>query len=259
MTTRSPDASDPLAPLITTLHAERRPRVWSLIVTVFGDVALPRGGELPLSRLQVLLGRIGVEAGTIRTALSRLGRDGWVERRRDGRSSVYHLSARAAEETHAVLPLVYARPVASETWGLYLRDRPDGPALEIGPMAWLAPVQSGKEAVLEAPVGRSLPREVLTPEHRAALRLLEQDLAALPPTTAPVLDPLAAAAARILLIHRWRRYALRFPETLPGPDPRAGVAQTYRTLWRASEAWFDSDANGLVPLPPRAGSGPERF
>ncbi|MEM9394044.1 MAG: hypothetical protein AAGA38_09310 [Pseudomonadota bacterium] len=259
MTTPPNDASDALGPLIATLHANRRPRVWSLIVTVFGDVALPRGGELPLSRLQVLLGRIGVEAGTVRTALSRLGHDGWVERRRDGRSSVYHLSARAAAETQAVLPLVYAPPQPSEVWGLHLGNRPDAHALEIGPMAWLAPADPSQEAFLSNRVTRSVPRNVLRPEHAAALTLLERDLAALPPNATSAFDQIEAAAARILLIHRWRRYALRFPQPLPGADPRAGVAQAYQALWNDSEAWFDGNADGLAPLPPQQAPQAKRF
>ncbi|MDJ0995254.1 MAG: hypothetical protein QNI90_16880 [Dinoroseobacter sp.] len=250
---------DPLGPLIATLHVNQRPRVWSLIVTVFGDAALPRGGELPLSRLQVLLGRIGIEAGTIRTALSRLGRDGWVERRRDGRNSVYHLSDHAASETLDAMQQIYAPPVEVDRWGLHLGHAPNGPALAIGPAAWLAPARKGQSAFLAAPPLSPLPREVLSPEHQDALTLLERDLAVLPPATAVHFSPLDAAAARILLIHRWRRFALRFPQPLPGADARAGVAHAYRALWDASEAWFDSDADGLSPLPPRKAHDLSRF
>jgi phenylacetic acid degradation operon negative regulatory protein len=246
---------DPLAPLIETLHAGRRPRVWSLIVTVFGDAVLPRGGEVPLGRLQILLGRMGVEAGTIRTALSRLGQDGWVARRREGRLSFYHLSESAAAETRAAMTQIYAPPTPADQWGLHLGVAPSGNALQIGPAAWLAPVNSGKDAFLSAAPLTSLPKRVLAPDHRAALELLEQDLSALPPEAPGALSPLDAAAARILLIHRWRRFALRYPQPLPAPDPRVRVASAYRALFDASEAWLDSKSDGLVEMPSPAPQG----
>ena len=62
---------DPLVPLINTLRAEGRLRVWSLVITAFGDLVQHRGGAVSSARLNVLLGRIGVEPGALRTALSR--------------------------------------------------------------------------------------------------------------------------------------------------------------------------------------------
>ena len=92
---------DPLAPLIASLHAQGRLRVWSLVITAFGDLVQHRGGEISLARLGRLLGRIGVEQGALRTALSRLARDGWVLSTRRGRASL------APRE-----PTVSARPPA---------------------------------------------------------------------------------------------------------------------------------------------------
>lgn len=37
---------DPLAPLITAVHTEGRLRVWSLVITVFGDLVQHRGGAV---------------------------------------------------------------------------------------------------------------------------------------------------------------------------------------------------------------------
>ena len=66
---------DPIEPLINAFHAGGRPRVWSLVVTIFGDAVLHRGGCIATLRLQELLERVGIEAGALRTALSRLARD----------------------------------------------------------------------------------------------------------------------------------------------------------------------------------------
>ncbi|WP_425093033.1 hypothetical protein [Tropicimonas sp. S265A] len=262
--TDRPAEPDPLAPLIATLHEGRRPRVWSMIVTVFGDAIVPRGGELPLARLQVLMARIGVEAGTTRTALSRLGRDGWVTRRRIGRASLYNLSDRALAETLKAMDRIYAPPETSDTWALHLGAAPNGHALQIGPAAWLAPVMQAPSppattGYLQDTPSRPLPDAILSPEHRQARDLLVRDLAVLPPEQAVDLTPLEAMAARVLLMHRWRRYALRFPQPLPGTDPRAEVAAAYAALFPASEAWLDSAADGLDPMVPFKTVSPPRF
>ena len=61
--------------------------------------------------------------------------------------------------------------------------------------------------------------------------------------------PLEALALRCLLIHGWRRIALRLsglpqgllPEDWPEAECREGVARLYRQLLEPSEAWL-SDA-----------------
>ena len=80
-------------------------------------------------------------------------------------------------------------------------------------------------------------------------------------------DALTAAAARMLLIHRWRRIVLRFPE-LPAelmPDnapltrPRNAVANAYRRFWAASERWLDSEIGGQSGMPAANGLQQNRF
>ncbi|HLY56023.1 MAG TPA: hypothetical protein VKS60_10730, partial [Stellaceae bacterium] len=83
----------PLRHVIDRLHAEPS-RTWSLIVTVFGDAILPRGGSVWLGTLIRFCEAIGVGGGVVRTAMSRLAADGWVDRNRVGRNSFYRLSPR---------------------------------------------------------------------------------------------------------------------------------------------------------------------
>lgn len=247
---------DPLAPLIDSLHGQGRLRVWSLLITVFGDLVQHRGGQISSARLGRLLGRVGVEPGAMRTALSRLGRDGWVESRRQGRSSLYRLSRQGIARFAPATSRIYAPP-------------------RLGPVAaWAVVVRfdaSGNERVTlmpagEAPDGADLcvtgaleqvstawRAALLDTGHRAALTGLAADLTAL--EAAPD-APLDAAAMRMLLIHRWRRLVLRFPEIAPElmppdaplADPRAAVARTYARLAPQAEAWLDSDADGLAPM-----------
>ena len=114
---------DPLKPLIDALHSEGRLRVWSLVITVFGDLVQHRGGEVSTARLGVLMNRIGVEPGALRTALSRLSRDGWVTRERAGRTSLYRLSDRGLDRFAPATSMIYApprrEPVAE--WSVFVR------------------------------------------------------------------------------------------------------------------------------------------
>ncbi len=110
---------DRLAPLIETLNADGRLRVWSLVISVFGDLVQHRGGAMDTARLQRILGRIGVEPGAVRTALSRLSRDGWVTGDRNGRISTYRLTPEGVGSFAQATQQIYAAPHAgpvTEWW-----------------------------------------------------------------------------------------------------------------------------------------------
>ncbi len=101
----------PPAAALDRLLAEfksRRPlRAGSLIVTVFGDAIAPRGGELWLGSLMDIMALFGVDGGLVRTALSRLVAEGWLERERAGRNSFYRLSPAGAAEFSAATQRIY--------------------------------------------------------------------------------------------------------------------------------------------------------
>ncbi|MEW5422019.1 phenylacetic acid degradation operon negative regulatory protein PaaX [Amorphus sp. 3PC139-8] len=86
------DSTDAISPLIEAFHARSPIRAWSLIVTIYGDAVVPRGGELWLGTLTSLLGAIGIDERLVRTAMSRLASEGWLERTKVGRKSYYRLS-----------------------------------------------------------------------------------------------------------------------------------------------------------------------
>lgn len=240
---------DPLAPLIDALHAEGRLRVWSLVITVFGDSVQHRGGRISTARLQRLLGRVGVEAGAIRTALSRLGRDGWVESERTGRMSEYRLSQQGLMRFTEATGRIYAPPQSAPIteWSLSLDDG-DPLGFAVGGLR-LRPSKSGPSSAAFRIEGRisalspELKASLLTPNYRATLDRLFADILALQSLE---LTPLDACAARTLLIHRWRRIVLKNPELptelLPEEyrqTPRHAVAQAYARLSPHAEAWLD--------------------
>jgi len=254
---------DSLAPLIAALHNEGRLRVWSLVVTVFGDAVQQRGGRIATLRLQQLLERVGVEAGTLRTALSRLTSDGWVLRDREGRNSFYRLSESATAEITAATHNFYAPPSNGEIreWVMASGKKVPTGGIKVSANTWL--IADGKLADLSKHIcvtgaltafPQGFTKRVLSTSHQEALTALNNDIEALKGVD---LSPLDAMAARMLLIHRWRRIVLRFPDIPPElfaadavlPNPRQAVADTYHQLVRRSEDWLDSSEHGLAPMP----------
>ena len=243
---------DPIEPLINAFHAEGRPRVWSLVVTIFGDAVQHRGGRIATLQLQELLERVGIEAGALRTALSRLTSDGWVQRDREGRNSFYRLSKSGQAEITQAAVDIYAAPRDSkvEQWVMARGKAAPAKGISIAPHLWLVPADRASEMPEHICITGTLTsfpeaaaERVLTPDHRAALGALEVDVNALKGMT---LTPLDAMAARMLLIHRWRRIVLRYPdvpaELMPAdaeiPNPRKLVADAYSGLVPASEKWL---------------------
>ena len=92
--------------LVTHFRRQRPLRGGSLIVTIFGDSLLPRGGVIALRSLIGLAQPFGLNERLVRTAAARLAHDGWLEARRTGKLSEYRLSSsgrlRFAEATERI-------------------------------------------------------------------------------------------------------------------------------------------------------------
>ena len=256
---------DPLAPLLAALHAEGRLRIWSLVITIMGDAVQPRGGRISLARLQALVARLGVEPGALRTALSRLVADGWLDRDRIGRTSTYRLSNRGLSEFAPAAARVYAPPAEPPgLWSLVLMpdgtaDAPKGIALGGGFRLVPGSPPTSAELAVEGAlyIAANTQGQLCPPDQREALGGLIGDIDALQGVALAAHD---AMAARILLIHRWRRLVLRYPELPDALLPkdlagaRARVASAYLGLLPASETWLDTGLAGdatRLPAPDR--------
>src|SRR5450755_4492623 len=94
------------AELVARFRRQRPLRGGSLIVTLFGDSIMPRGGAVALGNLIALAAPFGLNERLVRTAAARLAKDGWLEGRRAGKRSEYHLShdgrERFAEATRRI-------------------------------------------------------------------------------------------------------------------------------------------------------------
>jgi phenylacetic acid degradation operon negative regulatory protein len=64
----------------------------SLITSVFGDVVLPRGGQIWLGSLIRLLAPLGLNERLVRTTVFRLLKEEWLSTQAQGRRTDYHLT-----------------------------------------------------------------------------------------------------------------------------------------------------------------------
>src|SRR2546422_939249 len=80
----------PLARIVQQLKREPS-RTGSIVITVFGDAIVPRGGSVWLGTLLEFFEALDINSSVVRTAMSRLTADGWVEREKVGRNSFYRL------------------------------------------------------------------------------------------------------------------------------------------------------------------------
>ena len=255
---------------IARLHSNGRLRVWSLIITFFGDAVALRGGRVALSTLQDAMGLLKVEAGAVRTALSRLAGEGWVERQREGRLSFYKLTDQGQAAFDEPTRRIYAgtAPDWDGKWTIAIeaRDKPGEDVssslrnlgfVAVGGKTWL---KAGSEAgrlpddlLVVSGTGSDLPAPLLSlwklDNHAAHYSRFITDWKSF--DASDDLSPGDCMAARTLLIHDWRRIVLRDPglpdALLPagwiGHDARKLVRQTYHDLLPGSENWLD--ANGL--------------
>ncbi len=266
------DAASP-GEMIGRLSELGNPRVWSVVITVFGDSVMPRGGIVSASVLSAIFHRLSIRAEALRVALHRLARDGWIVRQRSGRNSHYALSDNGrARFLPASLRIYAGAPSLSGPWRIAALRKPPRPEtamfeagfLQLSPTLFLGPHQAGQlPANAEAVEGdlRNLPdwaRAVLVPEplQRDYFRLhstLSEQMDAL--ETVASAEPLDAVALRTLLIHHWRRLLLRHAdvsaEVLPlnwrGEDCRTLVLALHEALSRSADPWLD---NAIGPRGP---------
>jgi phenylacetic acid degradation operon negative regulatory protein len=259
------------AELVARFRRQRPLRAGSLIVTLFGDSLVPRGGAIALGSLIQLAEPFGLNERLVRTATARLAQDGWLVARRVGKRSEYRLTGDGHEQFAEATLRIYGD--ASERWsgrwtlvvlpplparerqrlrrelgfqgfgelssGVFAHPQP-GDARRRGPMRradW--PSQTLVfEADLASPAAATLIAEgwdlaALAQRYRAFASRFERVLAALrvPP------DPEAGFVVRTLLIHEYRRLHLRDPllpgRLLPAAWPGIRAAELCRAIYSA--------------------------
>jgi len=277
----------PLARIIDQLKREPS-RTGSIVITVFGDAIVPRGGSAWLGTLLEFFKTLDIEGGVVRTAMSRLATDGWLERNRVGRNSFYRLVENGRQTFDIATRHIYGPPSSEWTGRFELlligntedRDASREALKNAGfgsplPGVWVAP--SGVPVPDEAT--HAIRLEV-SAEDESGRRLLAEswplDRTAdaylkFMKTFGPLRGWLAGRApiaqadaftARILLIHYYRRVVLRdpllpialLPKDWPGRSARALSGEIYRALLPASEQWLDRYGSNETGALPKAGA-----
>ena len=117
----------PLAERLAEFARKHPLRAGSLVVSLYGDVVLPRGGAAALDGVRRVLAPFGINDSQLRTAVSRLVADGWLEGagaapsgRAAGRRAVYALTAEGRRRTAEATWRIYAgaSPRWAGTWTL---------------------------------------------------------------------------------------------------------------------------------------------
>ncbi len=243
----------------------------SALFDLYGDHLRPRGGRAPVAALVRLLAPLDVAGPAVRTAVSRMVRQGWLEPARVDGAPGYALTTKGRRRLDASAARIYRTEHAAwdGSWHLLVlrarltaavRERL-GKALRflgyapVGDRAWVAVRHSPEvDAVLAAeqaaaesftarhdgdPLGlarRAWDLDALARAYRAWCEDAGELLDTLP---AAATDD-AAFAVRSRLVHEWRKFLFTDPglpvELLPAPWPGDTAA-----------ALFDRQAERLAP------------
>ncbi len=249
----------------------------SFVVTLYGDVAAPRGGELWTGNIIETLATLGIAESRVRTALSRLVAAGRLEGAKSGRRSYYRLTPAAAAEFQSAARLIYGpvEPPPRRGWHLVALTESER--------------ETAAVALRRLRFGFATPHLALLPDRGAPLPPLPgcrfaastaDDLGALLAEAWPLaalaarmrlfidgfggseagdLAPPLVLGLRLLLVHAFRDLALRdpllppalLPPDWPGREARALFARVYGALTPGAEAAIAGrlrNRSGPLPL-----------
>lgn len=107
---------------IDIFNQQSRMKAGSLIISVFGDSVLPRGGKIWLGSLIKLLEPLNLSDRLIRTSIFRLVKDEWLQSQASGRRADYFLSQAGLRRFEESAQHIYAAhsPLWDRRWRLVL-------------------------------------------------------------------------------------------------------------------------------------------
>lgn len=221
-------------------------KTWSLIVTLLGDMPDP---QLSGKDMGALLGQVGIRPEAVRVAVHRLKKDGWITTSKNGREVIYRLSASGIAATKSAYDDVYRTDTKYDNgWNLWLVESEDvleehgDQAIRLLKRVYLLPRCVGvtSESVFEFNIEnrtipawmlkRLIPTDVidLASKFNSITLSLLSDKAVLLSSS---VQPIDVAAIRLLILHRWRKMALR-ENTWAHMSlfPEGAVAQCHRQV-----------------------------
>ncbi len=249
-------------------------RARSALFDVYGDHLRSRGDQAPVSALIRLLEPVGIAAPAVRTAISRMSAQGWLEPTRVDAAPGYRATRRAIERLSEAASRIY-RSVPEPwdgRWRLVFVDLPRERGArarlreelhylgyaEHAPAVWLCPYERTEvdEVVTRAGgTARHALAVELSPDPVGAwdLRRLATSYAAWPDLADSLVrhepddpsdDDESAFAARFRLVHEWRKFLFDDPGLPADLLPRDWPGQAAADL-------FTSEAARLKPASDR--------
>jgi len=228
------NVSDLVDYAISALADRETIKVWSVIVTIFGDLAQNSGDEISGLYLSAITERIGIKPEAMRVAIHRLRKDNWIESRKIGRVSQYRLSAFGYKESKVASPRIYGSPkidpsVQRTNWHLVLLEpgtthqiiSPNQIEISQGIILVHGPVNNAPAEALSvrfdttaAPnwVCEAILPEALCLAYEAFFEVLSQIGSML--NNQQQLSETDVLVLRVLIVHTWRRLLLRHSETV---------------------------------------------
>ncbi len=260
---------------IDDFHSVNKLRVWSLVITIFGDCATLRGGTIAMTELQAITSLLKIEPGALRTAMSRLTKENWLIRNKVGRNSFYKLSEQGLKSFVEPTSRIYARyqeksdkqfylgikePVYGSDIKLFQKFLKRTGSISVNKNVFFIPKIFCSETYIEEQnvfiikgSEINVPNwvcNILFPNQikENLLELIKKYRKLNYANIAEKLEkPHDALIIRILLIHEWRRIILKLPNNpmifippdWPLEDCRLLVKSIYQKVMLLSEEWWN--------------------
>ncbi|SFS82208.1 transcriptional regulator, PaaX family [Sulfitobacter marinus] len=204
-------------------------RVWSLMISLFGDLARREGDVIDGPVLSTIMAAMDVRPEAARVALHRLRKDNWIASEKQGRISLHSLTPDGRAQADDASARIYTPPDdLCQNWQMLLLKSADAGGLDldgftqvdarvfVGPTDIATPKDAYVTVGADAPawLQAELEPQTLTESYTQLHTALVHAVQHLPAPDA--LTPLEIATLRCLIVHNWRRLALKHP-ALPKP------------------------------------------
>lgn len=259
--------------LIKKLHDEGRLRVWSIIITVLGDVGEPMGGKISIADLITICGHMDIEPQAVRTAMSRLSKEGWVKSTADANRRAIYVPTTASrhkflDAAHQIYAPVNDAKNINWVYGILPKTSAKKRQSIIKALSAITPIWiDGMMAIWPKHMTAHLPKDIEDslilfdekPRLGASITLsIEpqphaefcQDLIKLINNLDKArghISPEDGLVLRVLLVHFWRRLVLRYPHISAPLDQNIWPLSALHH--RMALAYHDLVALSLAALP----------
>ena len=202
-----------MTPATHHILGQERPRVWSFIVTIFGDLAREDSHYISSRTLNRLTAQIGVKPEATRVALHRLRKEDWLESAKFGRESHYRLTDNGRALSREAAPRIYGA-ASNKAWMLALYDpnkiAPEGLRISSGISLVASECAGAMNLAVTDPLPLWMVDRLVQGDVQSAIHNLHARLAGF--TAEPDAAELDRAVLRLSLVHEWRRVILRVPD-----------------------------------------------